>query len=84
MEQKKQYTRNEDMSPDGKLTVYMQQDGDIIVSMWGRGSVNDELRFAQVEFCTLFAGGGRSKHTREALVPLAEAIEKDNEERPIS
>lgn len=82
MEMKKRYTRNEDMSPDGTLTIYMQEDGDLLVVVNGRGT-SERLRMAEVEFCTVGAGGGRSSHTRKALVALAEAIEKDNEERPI-
>lgn len=77
----KRYVRNEDMSPDGKLTVIMQEDGDLIVAI----DSYDAMGFrssASAEFCT-HGGGGYSKHTREALIKLAEAIEKDNKEKPI-
>ena len=72
------YKRREDMSPDGMLTIIFQPDGDVIVV------IDDEHgQTAQVEFCELAAGGGRSSHTRKALAELALAIEKDNKERPI-
>jgi hypothetical protein len=76
------YERHEDMSPDGKLMLLVEDDGDIIVSVIGRG-LTDELRRAQVQFCTVGSGGGRSQHTRTALRSLILAIQKDNEERPI-
>ncbi len=36
-----------------------------------------------VEFCFPGSGGGRSRHTLQALRALAEAMERDNEESPI-
>jgi hypothetical protein len=72
--------RNEDMSPRGRLRVIIQDDGDAIVSVV---SDPDELRFMpSAEFCT-HAGGGRSKHTREAIYALFLAMERDNKERPL-
>lgn len=77
--------RLEDMSPDGRLTLWMQDDGDVVLSIttatsaWGiRGPLPNML---QVEFCT-YAGGGRSQHTRKALINLMDAIRKDNQESP--
>lgn len=76
------YERVEDMSPDGKLQLIVQEDGDIIVSVI-ENHEHRGFQWASVEFCTLGSGGGRSRHTREALRALIIAIQKDNEERPI-
>ena len=79
------YVRNEDMSPDGTLSVLQQPDGDIAVTIDGYSAVSRKKRMVSVEFCAPFGGGGgRSKHTREALIQLAHAIEKDNLENPIT
>lgn len=77
------YERNEDMSPDGKLRLIVQDDGDIIVAMNGR-TMNDAPCIAQLEFCSVGSGGGRSPHTREALRNLIVAIQRDNQEQPIA
>lgn len=72
--------RNEDMSPRGRLRVMIQEDGDAIIAVIPDP---DEGRFLpSAEFCT-HAGGGRSKHTREAIYALYKAMERDNEERPL-
>lgn len=76
------YERREDMSPDGKLTLIVQDDGDIIVGIVGRSMMNNKV-LGTVEFCTVGSGGGRSPHTREALRNLIIAIQRDNLERPI-
>ena len=83
MEPNKRYARREDMSPDGELTLLMQPDGDIIVVAQSTNEFG-EYSETMVEFCEIGSGGGRSHHTRKALVALAEAIEKDNKEKPIS
>lgn len=77
------YQRKEDMSPDGELRLLMQDDGDIIVEVWGHNSCSQPLLRVQVEFCSIGAGGGRSPHTREALIALAIAIAQDNAEQAI-
>ncbi len=74
-------TRAEDMSPDGRLRVWMQQDGDLIVEVVPESSKQEPS--ASVEFCTVGSGGGRSPHTRKALMELMEAIKRDNKESPI-
>lgn len=76
------YERREDMSPDGKLSLIMQEDGDIIISIFGKGRMHDRDQYCTVavEFCT---SGGRSHHTRMALRALMVAIEKDNTDAPI-
>jgi hypothetical protein len=43
----------------------------------------DDDKHATVEFCAICAGGGRSRHTRKALVDLMEAMKKDEKENPI-
>lgn len=71
-----------EMAPKGdmNLLVCLQDDGDVVVECWevrhGRGDR------AQVEFCTVGAGGGRSPRTRAALIALMVAIEADNAESP--
>ena len=81
-------TRVGDMHPNRALSIYVQRDGDVVLLITqdgipigdiDTGSEND--RAAQVEFCT---SGGRSRHTREALINLIEAMEKDNTEWSIS
>lgn len=71
-------TRKEDMSPDGRLRILMEDDGDMIVTIVPSG---DENPSQSVQFCTL-QGGGNSLHTRKALVALMDAIRLDNAERP--
>ena len=76
-------SRYEDMSPDGHLTLHQQPDGDFILQVWP--SLEDQFASpVSVEFCTCGSGGGRSPHTRKALKQLFEAMQKDNEENPIS
>ncbi len=72
--------RNEDMSPIGRLVLFLQVDGDVIVSIR-----SDPREFSQtsVEFCQPFTGGGRSPHTLKALKALAVAMERDNTNSPI-
>lgn len=77
------YTRREDMTSEGKLTVIMQEDGDMIVTVYGESLSPDRMHSASVEFCTPWSGGGRSRHTRKALQDLAIAIQKDNLERAL-
>jgi ATP-dependent protease HslVU (ClpYQ) peptidase subunit len=75
--------RNEDMSPRGKLTVLVQDDGDVIVC--SQGMDRDLVQpGSSVEFCAIGSGGGRSPHTLRALYALVEAIERDNAEQPIA
>ncbi len=81
-----QYERLEDMSPDGKLVVMMEDDGDMILKIVQThegfsGRPFAEPIFASVQFCTL-AGGGHSPAVRRAIRQLAEAIERDNVENP--
>jgi len=77
------YARREDMSPEGTLSLMMQDDGDIILVARGQDHLETEYREAQVEFCTCGAGGGHSPRVRKALIALACAITLDNQESPI-
>jgi hypothetical protein len=72
------YERFEDMSPDGRLQVVIDSDGDVCI---GIVPSSDEVRhFApSVEFCTVSVGGGNSPRVRQALLDLAEAIMLDNQ-----
>lgn len=82
MKRKKLYTRHEDMSQDGKILVYMGHTGDISIGIHSYDATG-VFETATAEFCEIVNGRGRSPHTREALIKLADAIEKDNLENPI-
>ncbi len=76
-----------DMHPNRSLKIVVQPDGDVIVfitqdnmPIYGNEGLGEKK--ACVEFCHL-GGGGRSMHTRKALLTLSEAMEKDNKENPI-
>lgn len=75
--------RYEDMSRRGCLRLFRQNDGDmIVVAVPDPGDCDRRglLPFGiGVEFC---ASGGQSPNTREALLALWEAIEKDNALNP--
>lgn len=77
----KQVTRLEDMSQKGRLFVFQEDDGDLII-----GVCEEENGLIQpaskVQFCTSFSGGGQSPNTFRALKELMKAIEKDNIEHP--
>lgn len=57
---------------DQNLSVMVGPDGDC----WLRAGEGNVLRFRT------YAGGGQSMRVRNALLVLAEAIQRDNEERP--
>ena len=71
------YERAEDMSPDGRLQVLIQADGDAIITAVSRDAAG-KFSMTSVEFCAPGGGGGRSPRTRAALVELARAISEDN------
>jgi hypothetical protein len=85
MERRKFYERFEDMSPDGKLQLFMEDDGDVIVTVFppqpSSLHAHPPKEPVSVQFCTCGSGGGQSSRTRDALVALADAIEADNAER---
>lgn len=69
--------RKEDMSRNGRLRLFKQDDGDVCVSV-----VEDDGTSAGIEFCVPGTGGGKSPKTLSALNVLALAIEEDNEADP--
>lgn len=69
--------RKEDMSKNGRLEVFRQDDGDICIAI-----IDENGNRAGVEFCTRFGGGGKSPRTLKALNNLALAIMEDNLEDP--
>ncbi len=77
------YTRTEDMSPDGRLVLIMQEDGDVCLGVIESVSANSPGAgfYSGVEFCSVGSGGGKSPRVREALVRLMLAIKLDNEDR---
>ncbi len=70
--------RIEDMSARGRLKIMRGEDGDILV-----GVITEEGKMADIEFCTMALGGGRSPRTFRALLELMVAMEDDNKEEPI-
>lgn len=73
------YSRRQDdtdgkTGPEQEISVVIGRDGDAWV-LPGGGTL-DSLRFRT------HAGGGHSPRVRNALLLLAEAIRRDNEERP--
>lgn len=68
----KEIRRFEDMSTVGTLTLYRQEDGDIVVRVR-----SEDSRSSSVEFCT---SGGRSPKTLKALINLFKAMEQDGGE----
>lgn len=76
------YRRHEDMSPDGRLHILVQRDGDVIIGI--EPSKEGLQHYVKsVEFCSIGSGGGRSPHTIKALRALAEAVAKDEADNPI-
>lgn len=74
-----QVERIEDMSPDGRLSLFRDNEGDIHVRVIPpMERANDYA--PSVEFVTHCQ---RSPRTVEALYALLEAMRLDNEERPL-
>ena len=73
--------RYEDMSPKGYLRLIEEPDGDLIISIV---SDPEEIQLSALgiscQFCMPIFGGGKSPHTRKALLALFEAMELDNKE----
>lgn len=65
-----------DMSTTAHLRVGLDGDSDAYVS------VSDDEGGASIEFCVPGIGGGKSPHTRKALIALMVAIEHDNAADP--
>jgi hypothetical protein len=72
----KEIARLEDMSPNanGELSLMIQADGDVIVTVREGGDPSRLRAPASVEFCL---SGTRSPHTREALRKVYDAMVKD-------
>lgn len=70
--------RKEDMSPNGRLRLFKEDDGDICVAV-----IDNDGVMADVQFCTVGIGGGKSGKTLAALNALALAMIEDNQEQPI-
>lgn len=73
--------RIEDMSTRGRMKLFREDDGDIIVSV---SSERDGLvqPSESVQYCTPGMGGGRSPRTFNALINLAIAMDEDNKAIP--
>ncbi len=73
--------RLEDMSAKGRLRLWREDDGDVIVEVLPEedGLVGNG---ASVQFCIPGTGGGRSPKTHAALLALMEAMAEDNREQP--
>jgi hypothetical protein len=76
--------RKEDMSPNGVLEVFLDNDNnDIHVTVFGDDGNGTIDSMSSIEFCCVGSGGGQSPHTMNALRELAKAIELDNQESPV-
>ncbi|HBO5516262.1 TPA: hypothetical protein L4559_005191 [Pseudomonas aeruginosa] len=71
--------RPEDMSPDGRLSVCMDHEGDILISVIPPADKVDSYA-PSVEFVSHCP---RSRHTLAALRELMRAMAKDNVENPL-
>ena len=66
-----------DMAPKDRLRIYRDAEGDIVVQVLQFGP-QGSVASAEVEFCTMPRGGGRSPNTFDALLKLIEAMKEDN------
>lgn len=73
-----QVDRQEDMSPDGRLRLTRDDDGDIYVEVFGARGSDEYPPNACVEFTTIGPGGGKSEQTMNALRALFVAMHADN------
>lgn len=69
--------RKEDMSPNGRLRLFKEEDGDICVAV-----IDNEGQMTDIQFCVPGLGGGKSGRTLAALNALALAMLADNAEQP--
>lgn len=74
--------RKESMSPDGRLMLFIEPDGDVIVAVYPDPNetsiVEDMVPMASIQICTPFSGGGGSPRTHKALLDLFDAMILDN------
>lgn len=71
----RQEQRIDDMSRYARLSVMLDDEGDFIVTVIPDPFLNPDAYPISVEFCS---SGGKSPATREALLNLLNAMEKDN------
>jgi len=73
--------RPEDMSQKGKLRVFVEDDGDVIVAVHEEVKDDDGTPMVgpgvDVQFCCPHSGGGHSPETWKALLALAKAMRRD-------
>jgi len=69
-----EYKRPSDMNPNETLGIFIEDDNDVIVTIY-----NEEKGTSQVQFCTS-VGGGKSLETRKALIGVAKAIIRDSDQ----
>lgn len=70
--------RFEDMSQRGRIRLIEQTDGDVCVAVIEDPNSEGRGCMACIEFCSPYAGGGKSPRTLEALKVLMQAIADDN------
>ncbi len=66
-----------DMSSKAFLRVGLDNENDVYMSIVGHDG-----DMADIEFCIVGLGGGKSERTRAALIALMVAMEEDNKEDP--
>lgn len=76
--------RFEDMSPRGRLRLFIEDDGDVIVEVVSDPESQSAFPGASVsvQFCTPGMGGGHSSRTLAALRALLDAMTLDNVHNP--
>lgn len=77
------YERKDDNSPGKVLVLYLSELDDIELGILDFAA-EPHMSKTTVTFTTVAFGGGHSPNVRKALKELADAIEKDNKERPLS
>ena len=73
--------RKESVSPNGRLQLIIEPDGDVIVSVYpdpDEQGLGEESIPGTVQICTPFSGGGGSPRTHRALLALFRAMSEDN------
>ncbi len=74
--------RYEDMSRHGELQLLVEEDGDVIVTVYPDPEANQFGYGTSIQFCTSTSGGGQSPRVLRALLALKVAIDQDNAENP--
>ncbi len=76
--------RFEDMSQRGRIRLIEQDDGDVCVAVIEDPNSGNGGCMACIEFCSPYAGGGKSPRTLAALKALMRAIAEDNADGSLS